>query len=372
MRHHNDNDPHDALNDYLDAHTGFAPADSRAGELDSDVRDGVEQFLDLAERAGAIPGAHHQPGRPAMNATLPVSGTLSTSPRAARKTRPIITLPTWTHHLHMVSTGLLILAVAALSFAASGPNGIDGGGDSDGSGDGPSHFAAVPVATVPDNAVTSSIPYPTADECTVEPMTREELIQHIQEANIATEPEQQLYERAIEPSDEDAEAIMQTFNEWQACGLDTPTTGFAYNLRLQTPWFSANQLGVFYNYDLGAVQRPISEEKIVEYVDLNLRPEQAATPPVVFGTPPHMPEEEMPEMLPIPDDATPVVYEGGGASPTIFAEDIVITGPNTAMAYAYFVNPETQEVMVTTPLTFWFENVDGQWKVDFHREDIGG
>ncbi len=80
--------------------------------------------------------------------------------------------------------------------------------------------ALVPVATVPADLETSSIPYPTADECVVEPMTREEVIEHFQMANMATAPESAHYERPIEPSDEDAAAIMRTFREWQACGLN--------------------------------------------------------------------------------------------------------------------------------------------------------
>lgn len=366
MRHHN-NDPHDALNDYLDAHTGFAPADSRAGELDPDVRDGVERFLDLAERAGAIPGATTQRRRPAMNATLPVGGSLSTPARAARKKRPNLTLPTWTRHLHMVSTGLLMLAVVALSFAAFGPNSPGGGGDDngDGSGDGSGQFAAVPVATVPDDAVTSSIPYPGPEECTVEPMAREELIARIQEANVATEPELQLYERSIEPSDEDAEAIMQTFRESQACSWDTQGFGFAYEMQLQTPWYTANHLPVFYNYELSTIERPISEEEIEAYADVLLT---EATPVATSGTPPQMQEEEVPEQLPIPDGATPVVLEGGRAFQTLFAEDIIIIGPNTATAQLYFVDEKTREVQVSDPLVLEFVKVDGQWLLHSSRE----
>jgi hypothetical protein len=62
----------------------------------------------------------------------------------------------------------------------------------------------------------------------------------------------------------------------------------------------------------------------------------------------------------------------GGASPTIVAEDIVIIGPDTASARAYFVVPETREVMATTPLTFGFVNVDGEWIIDSYREGTGG
>ncbi len=368
MRHHfhDDNDQRDALNDYLDAHTGFAPADSRADEVDPDMRECVEEFLDLAERAGAIPRAHSQPGRPAMNTTLPTSGTVAGPTRTNQRKRRDITLPTWTRHLHMVSTVLLIAAVAALSFVAFGPNGI-GNGDGNGTGDGPGQFAAVPVATVPDDAETSSIPYPSFDECEVEPMTRDEIIQHLNEANVATMPDHPKYEVGIEPSVQEAEAIMHVFRQDQACGQRGG--GFQYTMQFQSPWYIANMTPIFRTPDGGNL-RPVSDEVIEDYADVLVTDHEEATPMATIGTPPPMPTQ--PARLPIPDDGTPVVHEGGGGSPTIAPEDIVITGPDTAIARAYFVNETTREVSVSTPLTYGFVNVDGQWLFDSYSEGSRG
>ena len=305
-----------------------------------------------------------------MNATLPASKALATP---QRRRRGSITLPAWTHHLHLVSTGLLIVAVIALSFAAFGPNGIGGGGDNNGTGDGPGMFGAVPVATVPDDAQTSSIPYPTAEECTIE-VTHDGLIADIQEANVATEPEQQRYERVIESSDEDAEAIMQTFREWQACGWDTQGFGFAYQMQLQTLWYTANHLPIFYNYGEGTIDRPVSAEEIEAYADVLLAGDETeaaegvdATPPPSASTPVSV--QDVPEPLPIPEGGTPVAAGPGGHNYlTIFAEDIDIIGPDTALARAYFVNTVTREVRVTTPHIYEFVKVDGQWLINDYRE----
>lgn len=204
-------------------------------------------------------------------------------------------------------------------------------------------------------------------------MTRDEIIAHIQEANAATEPEYPRYERSIEPSTGDAEAILQTFREWQACGWDTQGFGFGYQMEFETSWFVANNLPLFYARDgQSGVERPVSDEKIEAYVDVLLNPEPLASPQAAAGTPTSGPGKEQVERLPIPDDATPVTLEGGRAIPTIFAEDIEVTGPDTAVASLYFVNEKTGEVMPTTPLTYGFVKVDGQWLIDSYQERFLG
>jgi hypothetical protein len=367
MRHH-DSDPHDALNDYLDALAGAPPADSRAGNLDPDLRDGVDRFFDLAERAGAIPRATTRTEQLTMstNLTLPASGVIAApKPRPRRRFAP----PAWTRHLHAASTGLMIAVIVALAVAAFGPNGPGrNGGDDEPSG----NLAAVPVATVEPGAETSSIPYPTADECTIA-VSRDGIVADIEAANMATQQEYERYEQAIEPSTDDAQAIMQTFREWQACSVGG--LNFAAQLELQTPWYTATALPVFYNYQTGAIERPISEEKIQEYADILLGDDPAAIAQVtpVYATPPAMPEAATPSGLPIPADATPITFEGGRSFPTIFAEDIVITGPDTAYARVYFVNETTGEVTVDAPrVMYGFVKVDGKWLIDSYQEGLPG
>src|SRR5690606_17310377 len=100
--------------------------------------------------------------------------------------RPRFALPAWTRHLHGVSTGLLIAVIVALSVAAWGLNGIGGNGG----GDEPNgNFAAVPGSTGAANIASTPVTNMVGVACTVEPMTRDELIAHLQAANVATEPE---------------------------------------------------------------------------------------------------------------------------------------------------------------------------------------
>lgn len=368
MRHH-DSDPHDALNDYLDLLAGAPPPGSRAGDLDPELRDDVDRFFDFAERPDMVP---EQPRRPDMNATLPASTALASSNRNPRRG---VGMPAWTQHLHLVSTGLLIVAVVALTFAVFSNGSLNGGND--GTGDGPNLNGAVPLATVPDDAHGASVAYPGPEECTVEPMTRDEIVAHLQEANVATAPQHERYEHSIEPSTEEADAIIQTFREWQACGLHTSETGPAYQLQLQSPWFSANQLPVFFDYGLGVVQRPIGEDEIEAYADALLSDDPAddanTNEAPVYGTPPELHHEiATPDVIPLPDGATPIVFEGGRSFPMVFAEDIGITGPDTAYAQVYFVDEKTGAVSPGLVLNFGFVKVDGQWVINTYREGLGG
>lgn len=368
MRHH-DSDPHDALNDYLDSLAGAPPADSRAGDLDPDLRDGVDRFFDLAEQAGLDPRATTRTEQPTMatNLTLPASGATAVPPTRSRRRR---SLPRWTEHLHLVSTALLIATVIALAVALFSANGI-GRNRGTGEGEPNGNFAAVPLATVEPDTETSSFPYPTFAECTVEPMTRAELITHLEAGNVATSPIYEVYERSIDPSAEDAQAIMQTYREWQACGL--VGGGIQYQARFQTPWFTANSAGIFWNYEQSDSDRPVSEADIENYVDLVLNPEPVASPRAATGTPSSGPGKEQVQRLPIPAGATPAYFEQGGrAFPTIFAEDIVISGPDTAFAVAYPVDEKTGEVVPGNSQAYYFKKVNGQWLLDTYAADSRG
>ena len=90
--------------------------------------------------------------------------------------------------------------------------------------------------------------------------------------------------------------------------------------------------------------------------------------PTPAGTPP--PDPTLPAPLPIPDGATPVTrgVGTGRAFPTIFAGDIVVTGPDTARAHAFWVDEVTREVLPQDPLVVEFVRVDGRWLLDSYRE----
>jgi hypothetical protein len=376
MRNH-DSDPREALNDYLDSLAGSPPAESRAGDLDPDLRDGVDRFFALAEQAGVAPRATTRTERLTMatNLTLPASSATTAPPRASRRRR---SRPRWTEHLHLASTALLVVTVIALAVALFNTNGTGPNGGVGGNGGPNGNLAAVPLATVPPDAESSSILYPTADECTVEPMTLDELIAYLEEANTATAPKLERYERPIEASPEDAEAIMAKYREWQACSqgesIYTPA------LHLQTPWYSANSLGVFYNYEEERIDRPVSEAKLQDYAEILLAgPEAdpaavaqvtvvAASPP---ASPPAIPGHDA-ARLPLPAGATPAAPEyGGNGIPALFPEDIVLTGPDTAVARIYFVVPETGEVMAVTPQMYEFVRVDGEWLINEYIQVLG-
>lgn len=399
MRIHDDTNQHDALNDRLDALAGAPSASSRANDLDAEMRDSVDRFFDLAEQAGATSARTHHRRRPSMDSTLPTSSVL---PAPQRKRNRTIAMPAWTQHLHIVSTGLLIVAVVALSFAAFSPNGIGTGNNgtgSGGAGDGPNLNGAVPVATVPDNAVTSTLPYPGPEECTVEPMTRDEVIARLKEANVSVPQRSQLYESWLVPSDQQIKSIIETYNEWRACGLD----GFGpeYQLRFETPLYTAERTPVFYSPD-GENLRPVPEAEIERWVDRVLNEENSGTPAPTVASGQSFPSTPIPpgsnemgtpfsidgtetadsplrvlhntdqERLPIPAGSTPVASgQGGRAFQVILAEDIVITGPDTATATAYFIDEQTREITHATPYVYTFVYVDGVWKIDSVREGIG-
>ena len=354
MRHPSDSDPRDALNDYLDALAGAPPAKPSAGRLDPELRDDVDRFFDLAERAGMVTGELR---RPTMNATLPASTNILSPSVPARRN---VHLLAWTRHLHLASTGLLIAVVIALSIVAYGPNGIgngDNGTGSNGTGDGPSLNGAVPIATIPEAEYTNDV------ECTVEPMTRDELVAQLKEANQATRPALPRYERSIEPTSEDAAAITQTYREWRACG------DFARQMRFQTAWYSA-QLPVFLTVN-GENLRPVSDDAIEAWVDAVLQPESAATPTTGSATPPMLHGAQ--ERVQVPAGSTPAApdYGGGHGIPTLLPGDIVMTGPDTAVAMVYFVVPETGEVMVVDPQMYQFVKVDGVWLINEYIQNLG-
>lgn len=273
----------------------------------------------------------------------------------------------WHRAMPAFTTAALIIAALALTFAAFGPNGLRNGGK----GGEPTHFAMAPVATAAPDELSSTRPRPGANECTVEPMTREEIVNHLQEANVATYQQYPQYEQTIKPTTEQRDAILHTYNSWLACGLSTPTTGPAYQLRFETPWMTANTLPVFYGFTESSNQRPISEEKLEAYADIlvgNNALEIAnpdATP--LYGTPPASPHGT-PVLVPLPADATPAPRTDGQAGPVLFADDIVMTGPQTASAQVVFVNEKTNAVQPGIAYTARFVLVDGEWLLDAYTE----
>jgi hypothetical protein len=219
---------------------------------------------------------------------------------------------------------------------------------------------------------SSSIPYPNAANCTVTPMTRDEVVAHLEAANIATEPEYQYYERRIVPSEEDALGIMSTFRMYQACYQDGRTPAYSY--RLETPWFTANSAFVIPQF--GLLERPVSDEQIQELADLAFldADERAllyplATPIQEDQEPPAL--VASPDVVPLPVGATPVAIASRGSIPTIFPENIEIVGPDHALATAVFADPETGIIDPGQVLYYDFVKVDGAWLLAGYEEPEG-
>ena len=304
-------------------------------------------------------------------------------------TRPRFALPAWTRHLHGVSTGLLIAVIVALSVAAWGLNGIGGNGG----GDEPNgNFAAVPGSTGAANIASTPVTNMVGVACTVEPMTRDELIAHFQAANVATEPEYALYEQPREPSPEESEAIVQTYLEWQACVL--MGNGGLQAMRFQSPWLTANTSGLFLDPSQSSTHRPISDEAIEAFVD-GLFDEPIPTPEVAgqseiqpyptasagdsaassgagYAQAGNLPGHPTPALAPASSDGTPgVSVRWSPMDPIISAEDIVITGPDTARVPGYTVDQRTGNVVQATKVTYTFVEVDGQWLLDSYTDEAG-
>lgn len=235
----------------------------------------------------------------------------------------------------------------------------------------------LPAASPSTATTSSSFPYPTSSECTIAPLTREEVRAHYEAANVAPAPSDVRYERAIEPSTEDAKAIMETFRMWQACRLGG--RAMAYSLSMETPWFTTHSMGWFFDWTTQPPQdrRPVSERTLAFLTDLALVDEadQAtvrATYPDVYPSAPGdasatpVASEPAPTYVPVPSGATPASgrdSEGRGL-PSIFARDIRIVGPDRAQAAAYFVNEYTGEVATMSPQYIEFVKVDGRWLID--------
>ncbi len=305
-------------------------------------------------------------------------------------TRPRFALPAWTRHLRGVSTALLIAVIITLAVAAWGLSGI-GGNDGNGGGDEPNgNFAAVPASTGEANMAGTPVTNMAGVACTVEPMTRDELIAHFQAANVATEPAYELYEQPREPSPEEAEAIGQTYREWQACML--MGNGGLQAMRFQSPWFTANTAGLFLDPSLSDTHRPISDEEIESFVD-GLFDDTIPTPDVdgqfviqayptasaedsaaSAGSGGSLPWYPTPALTPasVSSDGTPdVSVRWSPINPVISAEDIVITGPDTARVPGYIIDQRTGNVVQGTMVTYTFVNFDGQWLLDSYTDEAG-
>ena len=305
-------------------------------------------------------------------AVSPVGGRAALTPRFNRTRYPQSTsVPRFQQAATMFLVAAVVLAVT-LGFGRYAGN-LGGGGPSDpvgtsipfagiGAPGGDSSNSLAPMATPGPNDMSSSFPYPTRDECVVTPMTRDEVVQHLEEANVAKSPRLPLYEQQIEPTDADALAIMQVFRGWQACGGER----YAQQMKFESPWFTAKLSGLFLMFG-----RPASVDEIQDWADIAIVEDGFS---LAYGTP--ATENDEPAFtltrsstrLPLPVGATPTEY-GGSSLQTIFADDIEMLGPDYARALATWVDQETGEVQLTPQIMYEFVRVDGKWLLSKYDED---
>ena len=222
---------------------------------------------------------------------------------------------------------------------------------------------------------SSSIPYPNSANCTINPLTRDEVVVKLQAASAATEQTYSAYAQAIVPSDEDSQAIMDTFRMWQACQLNG--RALAYSMSLETVWYTAVASSWrFYPAD-EAKPGETNDERIERFADIAILDEDEMD----LLYPPSTPTQQdldayategaieaatyQARVVPLPEGATPIAPPaGGGFSPTIFASDIQIGGPDVAYVTAVLVNQETGEISTNGNISMRFVKVNGVWLID--------
>lgn len=397
----------DVFTDWLDAQvTGKSTPDHELA-ADADLADlcaAADQFHGLAERLGqdatrVSPSTRSWEDIMATHPALLATASAAVSPA-------VTTAPSWwggsaRQRFDRFATGALAAAlVVAIGGGAwlAADGGPFGGNEPPATtsfgGFGPNDDNSrklVPEVTVAPDDQMSSIPYPSAAECTVELPDREWVEDHLQQTMAMTEqPPRELYQWPIEPTQDEIDGVMSTFRLWQACQL--VGTARAQAFTLETPWMTGN-MGMIW----GMAEQPISDAEFTYLVDIAMagsEEEQRAisnefhdgtpgAPVFVQATPGATPMDgptgvpgEQPVFAPYPVGATPVARSGAtSAWPTIFADGIEMIGPDRASAQIFAVSPETGEVNIGSGLASYvveLVRVDGVWLIDFYGEPYRG
>jgi hypothetical protein len=351
-----------------------APAGSSSVHPFDRVTSAARQFHGLAHAADATPrrSAPRPSQEKPMQNSIPSSAPVFAWPKP--DTRPVVTFQAWASYalVAIVVAGLTLgIGRATDFFQSSTPPPVE---ETTIPFQGVFNIDGTPVPM----GESSSIPYPNELNCTIEPLTRDEVVAHLQAANNATEPVYPSYPAAIVPSNEDAQAIMDTYRMWQACSLGGRS--LSYVIQLMSPWHlvESGLAGFFRDPQTYEVVHPVSDDMIQAYADIAMMTDEE----IILAYPPSTPTQEELDayatqganeqatyearIVPLPDGATPVAAPaGGGFSPTIFATDIQIVGPDVATATAVFVNQETGEVSTNGDMTLRFIKVNGVWLIDY-------
>jgi hypothetical protein len=398
----------DVFTDWLDAQvTGKSTPDHELA-ADTDLADlcaVADQFHGLAERLGQD-ATRVSPSTRTWEEIMAVNPALLSSVSSVPSPRPATAPPWWGGSTHQrfdrFATGALaatlVVAIGGGAWLAAEGNSFGGDNEPPATigfgGFGPesdNSNRVVPEVTVSPDDQMSSIPYPSAAECTVELPPREWVENHIQQTiDTTTPPASTLYEWPIEPTQGEIDGVMATFRLWQACQLVGAARAQAFTL--ETPWMTKN-MGMIW----GMAEQSITEAEFTYLVEIAMTGSEEemsrisndfyegtpGAPVVIYATPGASPMADPMaeyrgerEYAPYPEGATPVARSGTrSAVGTIFADGIQMVGPDRAWAQLYAVSPETGEVMIGSEGSSYvveLVRIDGVWLIDFYGEPNRG
>jgi hypothetical protein len=371
--------PEDTFTDWLDASLAGRSTPANDAQADSDLaamQAAADQFHGLVARSSQYAVTVRPRTRSwedlmssASMASPPITGRPGEAPVAPtnrRETR----IRKWDRAASLFLTATILLAVVfGLNRA------YPGGNDDPPVDDANSGF--IPMPTVDPETGLSAYPLVTADECTQEPMTRDEIVAHLTAANTATDTYWETrYEQAVGVSAEDEAAVTAIIREWQACNLRGK--GPVYGMRLETPWMTAQ-----FERSVRQSEGPASSWEIEQRadqllndpeLDLNATPVPPATPATPVA--PYDTDADDPPVtvVPLPEDGTPIGYpEGRGrVFPSMIEGDMQMVGPDRIVAPLYWIDENTREVLLLTPYSVQFIRVDGVWLVNFYGDPDKG
>jgi len=330
----------DALNAYLDGLTGFDTAPTT--DVSPDLQTAVTRLYALAAAAGPL-HSEEQPMNATTAADYSLESIITPSPIRRAPLRSFWTRSSRIAQIASTAAIVLLTLLASLGvFRAFDPSG--------GNGDRERFIGAVPLATLPDDAVTSSIPYPTAEECTATPRTREEVASILRtppdtELSVSPEPKQA-------PDQATADDILATYRQFAACTQKGFYHMLSADLVTEDNVFYLVYFGPFFG-SMPAAESDAEIEWTLNQMEASwsaMIPERGATPA-----------------------PSPIAGDGFNfnAVPTIFLEDLTLygsTSPNSARprqvtATAYWVDRETKQVLFYPPRAVLFYEIDGRWVI---------
>lgn len=344
------NNESDALNAYLDRLAGVA--DEPSAPLAPRMQGAVDRLFALAARADGIKASFGTRNKRSTSITR-ISRPTAKSRRRAHPTAPTQQPRRWSQSIQFVSTAALIMCtVAGVYFAASnGGKHNDEGGTS-----GP--YSVIPIATLPANVITSSIPPPAAVECTAAPRSDADLIQILvlpPHPGAAMADTSQLGE-PVDPAT--AKDVMHTFRQFQACSQK----GMVYRESASIMTEEGVRFDWYGEPRSGKTPKPLSVLEITTRLNSLFVPTPSSSP--IAG-----PRGQNVVLTIFPEDvrfrSTPADTISSSATPNPGKDWVIV-------ATAYWVNIDNGQVTFRTPTEVTFVKVKGQWLINHIAENRVG